>query len=191
MPVWAWFLIAAAIILIAGLIIGVTRSLTGRRRTQRLQERFGPEYERTVAETGEQGAAEKELAARERKRKKLDIVELSPAAREGYTERWRVVQSTFVDDPSGALAAADELVTHVMRDRGYPVDDFEQQASDISVDHPTVVQNYRAGHGIYRSQQHGDVGTEERRQAFVHYRGLFEELLAPHKGEEESVQAPA
>ena len=155
------------------------------------QERFGPEYERTVSEAGDQRAAEKELAARERKRGKLDIRPLSPKALEQYSIRWQAVQTAFVDNPSNAVGDADRLVTELMRERGYPVDDFEQQAADISVDHPTVVENYRAAHGIHLSQQNGDVGTERQRQAFVHYRTLFEKLLETTKDNTTSQETTA
>jgi hypothetical protein len=104
-------------------------------------------------------------------------------ARQEYASRWRTVQSAFVDDPSSALGDADRLVTEVMRTRGYPVDDFERRAADVSVDHPTVVENYRAAHAIHVAQQHGDIGTEAQRQAFVHYRALFEKLLKPDTDE--------
>src|SRR6476661_6836074 len=155
MPIWGWFFIAAIVVVaVAGLIVAT--SAARRKRTERLKEQFGPEYERTVAEACEQNAAEKELVARERKRDKLDIRPLTLAALKGY---------------------ADRLVTEVMRERGYPIDDFDQRAADISVDHPTVVENYRAAHTIHVSQQNGDVGTEKQRQAFVHYRALFEKLL--------------
>ncbi len=181
MPVWEWILIVAVVIAVAiGLVAWI--SANKRKRTQRLQQRFGPEYERTVSETGEQRAAEKELAARERKRDKLDIRPLSSAALETFSGRWRAVQTAFVDSPSSALGDADRLVTEVMRERGYPVDDFDQRASDISVDHPTVVEDYRAAHDIFELQHHGAVGTEEQRQAFVHYRGLFAKLLDPGDG---------
>jgi hypothetical protein len=182
MPVWMWIVIAAmvvvaAVVLLAAVVVG------RRRRTERLKQRFGPEYERTVSLAGERKAAEKELAERERTRDKLDIVALPPTARQEYATRWRTVQSAFVDDPSSALGDADRLVTEVMRVRGYPVDDFDRRAADISVDHPTVVENYRAAHAIHVAQQHGDIGTEAQRQAFVHCRALFEKLLEPDTDE--------
>jgi hypothetical protein len=188
MPVWGWFFAAAAIIIIVALAIMVTRLAISRNRTQRLKERFGPEYERTVGDVGEQRAAEKELAARERKRAKLDIVALAPDVRERYADTWRTVQTAFVDDPSNAIGEADRLVTQVMRDRGYPIDDFDQRAADVSVDHPTVVENYRAAHSIYLTQEHGDVSTEDQREAFVHYRALFEKLLEPDKKLETDIE---
>lgn len=178
MPVWVWIVIAAMVV-IAVVVLVAALAVGRRKRTERLKQRFGPEYERTVAATGEQGAAEKELAERERQRDKLDIRVLAPAARQGFADRWRSVQTAFVDNPSSALGDADRLVTEVMRERGYPVDDFDQRAADISVDHPTIVENYRAAHAIEQSQRNGDVGTEAQRQAFVHYRALFEKLLTP------------
>ncbi|PBC39782.1 hypothetical protein CJ179_31900 [Rhodococcus sp. ACS1] len=184
MPVWGWILIAVLVV-IAVLAIFASRSISSRKRTERLKGRFGPEYERTVGEAGDQGAAEKELAARERKREKLDIVPLPPEARAKYTDSWRTVQIEFVDNPSSAVAAADRLVIHVMRERGYPIDDFDQRAADISVDHPKVVENYRTAHGIYLAQEQGDIGTEQQREAFVHYRELFEKLLETDESKDE------
>ena len=179
MPVWGWILIAAAVIVVAFALVFVMRS-ANRRRTDRLKERFGPEYERTVSQLGGQRAAEKELASRERKRQKLDIVPLSPGAREKYAATWRQVQTAFVDDPPAAVGDADRLVAQVMRGRGYPIDDFDQRAADISVDHPHVAENYRTAHMIYLSQEKANIGTEAQREAFVHYRGLFDELLEPN-----------
>lgn len=191
MPVWGWVLIAAAIVVIAAVAILVTRSANSRKRTERLKERFGPEYERTVGEAGEQSGAEDELAARERKRDKLDIIPLLPGAREKYADSWRTVQTAFVDNPSSAVGDADRLVTQVMRDRGYPIDDFDQRAADISVDHPKVVENYRTAHSIYLLQEEGDVGTEDQREAFVHYRALFEKLLETDKDKDNPKEARA
>jgi hypothetical protein len=124
MPVWGWILIAAMVIVvvIAGVLV-MAMPASRRKRTERLKQKFGPEYERTVSEAGEQQAAEKELVAREHKRDKLDIHPLTAGAREGYAHRWRTVQTAFVDHPSSAVGDADRLVTEVMRERGYPVDD--------------------------------------------------------------------
>jgi hypothetical protein len=191
MPVWGWILIVGAVVVVAVLLV-MASSVNRRKNTDRLKDRFGPEYERVVAETGEQKAAEKELVARERKRKKLDIHPLTAASLDGYVIRWRAVQTAFVDHPASAVGEADLLVTEVMRERGYPVDDdFEQQAADISVDHPTVVENYRAAHDINLSQQKGDVGTEQQRQAFVHFRALFDKLLETDKDTNKSQEASA
>ena len=174
MSEWAWVLIAVLVVLVVAV---VAWSLSRRRRSARLKEHFGPEYERTVGELGQQRAAEAELVAREKKRKKLDIVDLSPEARQEHAATWQKVQTEFVDDPSDAVGRAERLVTRVMRERGYPIDDFDQRAADISVDHPDIVDNYRRAHAIYRSQHNGNIGTEDARQAFVHYRALFDRLL--------------
>jgi hypothetical protein len=175
MPTWVWIIIVlAAAILIAG---AVAAYVARQRQTEQLRERFGPEYDRAVSDSGEQRAAEKELAERERKREQIDIVPLAPEARDKYAGSWRDVQTRFVDDPPGAVDDADRLVTDVMRERGYPVEDFDQRAADISVDHPEVVENYRAAHSIYLQRQDNGAGTEDLRQAFVHYRALFDELL--------------
>lgn len=191
MPVWEWILIAAAVVIVVAAVIVVVSRMSSRRNTARLKDHYGREYERLVSETGGQKAAENELAARERKRDKLDIVPLTPSALADFTTRWHQVQIAFVDDPAGAVGAADRLVIEVMRQRGYPVEDFDERAADISVDHPQIVENYRAAHGIQLSQQRGDVGTDQLRQAFVHYRVLFEKLLNTTKGEDTSQEAMA
>jgi hypothetical protein len=177
MPVWSWFFIAAGVIFAVTLVMVGVLSLTGRKRTERLKKQFGPEYERVIDEAGDQRAGEEELVARERKRQELHIVALSPEAHAMYAEHWRTVQAAFVDDPSGAVSDADRLVTQVTHERGYPIDDFDQRASDISVDHPDIVEHYRTAHALYLAQEKGDIGTEAQRQALVHYRALFEQLL--------------
>jgi hypothetical protein len=189
MPVWGWILVAVAAAVVIFAVAIVIANKTTRRKTERLKQRFGPEYERTVIAADDEKAAEKELTERERKREKLDIRPLTPAALDGYVNRWRVVQTAFVDHPSSAVGEADLLVTEVMRERGYPVDDFDRQAADISVDHPTVVENYRAAHDINLSQQRGEVGTEQQRQAFVHYRALFAKLLETEKDTSQEASA--
>jgi len=150
---------------------------TRNRRTEHLQERFGPEYERTLAETHDQRTAERELAQRAERVDHLNIRPLTPAERDRYVERWRSTQARFVDDPTGATEDADELVGEVMAERGYPVGDSEQRAADVSVQHPRVVEHYRAAHAIAVQNTRGDADTEELRQALVHYRALFEDLL--------------
>jgi hypothetical protein len=175
------------VVIVVALAMLVARSVSRRKRTERLKNHFGPEYDRAVGESGEQGTAEKELVARERNRQKLDIVVLTPESRAKYAEHWRTVQTAFVDNPSRAVGDADRLVTEVMRERGYPVDDFDQRAADISVDHPNVVEHYRAAHIIHLAQEKGDIGTEAQREAFVHYRALFEKLLeTEHKTEKDT-----
>jgi hypothetical protein len=166
-----------AIIIVVVILVVAAFVLGQQRRSQRLRDRFGPEYQRTVARTGDRRAGEAQLAEREQRRGKFSIVELEPSARSRYADAWRSTQGKFVDDPVAATREADELVTHVMRDRGYPVDDFEQQADDISVDHPRVAENYRAAHAVSRANANGLASTDDLRPAFVHYRSLFEELL--------------
>jgi hypothetical protein len=169
-------LIAIIVVVVIAVLLGVL--LTRRRKSQGLQERFGPEYERTVTRTGDRRSAESELAEREHRRREFDIVALDPTTQTRYQQEWRTTQAKFVDDPAGATREADGLVAQVMRDRGYPVeDDFERQAADISVDHPDVAENYRAAHALFRVNEQGLASTDDLRQAFVHYRSLFSELL--------------
>jgi len=177
-----WVLVAiVAIALIAGAV-----ALMRQRRSQQLREGFGPEYERTIAETGDRRAAESELAERRARREKIEVRELDPDSRDRYAERWRVAQRAFVDQPAGAVAEADRLVAEVMHERGYPVEqDFERRAADISVDHPVVVENYRAAHAISTRAGRDEASTEDLRQALVHFRALFAELLG---GDEHQAQ---
>lgn len=173
MDVIVWVLIIAAVVI----ILVIAALFAARRRRERLQERFGPEYDRQVDVSGNRRAAESELAAREKRRSKLEIRPLDPEARDRYLVSWREVQARFVDSPETAVGEADQLVADVMRERGYPVEDFEQREADISVDHPQVASEYRAAHGISMAQQHGQASTEDLRQALIHFRSLFDELL--------------
>jgi hypothetical protein len=178
MPAWIWILVAIVIIAVVAAIVATAA------KRRRMQSRFGPEYDRAVAETGSRRRATSELSQREKRRQELSIVPLSTAARERYAERWQMVQARFVDQPKGAVTEADGLVTMVMQERGYPVENFEQRSSDVSVDHPQVVDDYRAAHGISLANQQGKASTEDLRQAMVHYRSLFDELLGqgqPHR----------
>ena len=174
MPVWVWVLIAIGVVVVLGV---VTWNALARRRTSRLQDRFGPEYDRMVGTAENKREAESDLAARQERRGQLDIRPLSQAARARYIENWQVVQAQFVDDPSVAVASADSLIQSVMSERGYPVEDFEQRAADVSVDHPQVVENYRDGHRLAEASKGGTGSTESLRQAMRHYRVLFEELV--------------
>ena len=146
-------------------------------QSQKLQQRFGPEYGRTVDRLGSQTKAEAELRARERRVEKFNIVPLAPAEAARFRQAWNVLQSHFVDDPKGAVVQADALVRELMLKRGFPMDDFERRAADISVDHPVVVENYRAAQGIAERAARGEADTEELRNAVVHYRAIFNELL--------------
>ncbi len=186
MSEWLWIVIA--VVAVVGLAI-LGWSISRSRRSARLKEHFGPEYERTVGEVGEQRAAEAELLKREKKRRKFDVVELSIEAREEHAATWHRVQAEFVDAPSDAVGRAERLVTRVMRERGYPIDDFEHRAADISVDHPDIVENYRNAHAIYQSHHNGQIETEAARQAFVHYRALFDRLLGTDSGAETHISA--
>lgn len=174
MPTWAWILIAIAALAVIAL---VAWNALRARRTRTLREGFGPEYDRTVADAPSKREAEADLAERQKRREQLDVKPLSPDARERYAESWRLTQARFVDDPGGAIAEADVLIRQVMRERGYPVEDFDQRAADVSVDHPDVVNNYRAAHGISIAHERDKASTEDLRQAMVHYRSLFDELL--------------
>jgi hypothetical protein len=172
MDAWVWVVIVAVVV-----VALIAYFMAQRRRSESLKERFGPEYERTVSSAGKRRAGESELAEREERREALDIRPLSSEARERYLVSWRETQERFVDTPSEAVGQADRLVQQVMQERGYPVENFEQRSSDISVDHPEVVQDYRAAHGISLANDHGEASTEDLRQAMVHYRSLFEELV--------------
>ncbi|HEY9286968.1 MAG TPA: hypothetical protein VIT43_02985, partial [Candidatus Dormibacteraeota bacterium] len=140
-----------------------------------LKSRFGPEYDRVAEQTGSKWRADSELTSRQQRRQKLDIRPLEPQRRERYTQEWRQVQADFVDQPYEAVARADTLVTQVMRERGYPMENFDQHANDLSVDYPELTDNYRNAHAIATRQK--SASTEELRQAMLHYRNLFDELL--------------
>jgi hypothetical protein len=172
MDTWVWIVIAAAAVVVV--LLAIWALAARKRRTGQLREGFGPEYDRTVEDMGSRRQAESELADREKRREELDIRPLAPGARDRFADRWRAVQERFVDDPGAALREAHILVVEVMKERGYPTEDFEQRAADVSVDHPEVVQNYRAAHEI---TERSDADTEEQRQGLVHYRSLFDELL--------------
>ena len=147
------------------------------RQTAALQDRFGPEYDHALAENRDQRQAERELKEREERVDHLNIRPLEREERDRFAERWRAVQARFVDDPNGATQDGDELVGELMATRGYPIGDFEQRAADVSVHHPRVVEHYRAAHTIAVRSSRGDADTEQLRQALVHYRALFEDLL--------------
>ena len=166
------------IVLVALVLLGVVLWLAMmRRRSEQLREVYGPEYDRTVEESEDRRAAESELLERQKRVEEFDIRPLDPAERTRFAGRWSAVQSRFVDDPKSALGEADELVTEVMSERGYPMEDFDRRAADVSVSHPRVVEDYRAAHGISERVGSNDATTEDMRQALVHYRALFSDLL--------------
>ena len=152
MDTWVWIVIAAVAAIV---FLAVIWSATRARRTQSLQDRFGREYDRTVEHVGDQRDAERELREREKRHEQLNLRPLSPPQRQRYVDEWQVTQGRFVDDPSGAVAEADRLVQRVMKDRGYPVDDFEQRVADISVEHPELVEKYRTAHGVAQASERG------------------------------------
>ena len=175
-----WLVIAAVIVALA--IGAFAWMYAQRQRRERLRTHFGPEYDRTVREVGSAAKAEAVLADRAQRVKEMKIHPLSHEQAEAFDREWRRVQALFVDDPNGAVAAADRLVTEVMTARGYPIEDFDTRAADLSVQHPRVVDNYRIARGLATRRARGEAGTEELRQAVVNYRALFDDLLATDKG---------
>ena len=168
--------VAAAVTLIFAVIAWLfVRKRRG--TTAGLRQKFGPEYDRAVLTHGSERKAEAKLADREKRIEKLDIRDLDSMEHERYSKQWQAVQSRFVDSPKGAVAEADDLVSAVMKARGYPVSDFDQRAADISVDHPRVVENYRSAHEIALRIGKDAAITEDLRTAMIHYRSLFEELV--------------
>ena len=165
------------LVVVAAFVAVAVLAVWQMRRTRTLRQRFGPEYDRAVSETGGRRRAESELTERQKRRGEFDIRPLKPAEFDQFSAAWRDTQARFVDDPNESIKDADVLVQEVMAARGYPVEDFEQRSADVSVDHPNVVENYRAAHGISHASQHGHATTEDLRQAMMHYRSLFEELL--------------
>jgi hypothetical protein len=176
MATWIWILIAVIVIAI---LAAAGMAAARQRRTAALRARFGPEYDQAVRERGDKRAAENELLGRQHEREKLDIRPLPEPDRVVFAAEWSDVQESFVDRPSDAVIAADLLVSRVMEARGYPMGDFEAQASLVSVDHPGVVANYRAARDLCEQARAGEAGTEDLREALLRYRSLFSELLEP------------
>ena len=168
-------LVAAVIVIVAVVAWLYVRKRRG--TTAGLRQKFGPEYDRAVLTHGSERKAEAKLAEREKRIEKLNIRDLDSIEHERYSKRWQAVQSRFVDSPKGAVAEADDLVSSVMKTRGYPVSEFDQRAADISVDHPRVVENYRSAHEIALRVGKDQATTEDLRTAMIHYRSLFEELV--------------
>ena len=161
------------IVLLLGLAVW---AYTTRRRRVNLRERFGPEYERTVAAVGP-ARAETVLRERAERVSRFNVRKLTKDQADAFAREWRRIQARFVDDPDGAVGEADQLVIQVMTARGYPLEDFDRRADDVSVDHPVVVQNYRTARALALRRERGEASTEEMRQALVNYRALFDELL--------------
>ena len=171
-PILTIVLIVVVLAIIAVAVYGVQ---AGRRR--KLQSTFGPEYDRVVADTGNRTEAEKELRDREKRHADLELKPLSAQSTARYSAAWEEVQIQFVDNPSEAVATADELVTKLIGERGYPTGDYDDQVSNLSVEHASTLQHYRDAHEISRRSNEGTASTEDLRQALVHYRSLFADLL--------------
>ncbi|MGB6454262.1 MAG: hypothetical protein WBH47_07195 [Streptosporangiaceae bacterium] len=167
----------AVLIVVVLLVVAALAALGVSTRRRRLQRQFGPEYDLAVSQQNSKLRAEAELADRQRRVRKLDIRPLSDAARRQYSADWMVTQESFVDSPESAVAGAYALVTHVMKEAGYPVEDDEQAIADLSVEHAETVGHYRAAQQITTNAAAGNVDTEDLRQALIHYRALFSELL--------------
>jgi hypothetical protein len=179
-----WIILAAAVVI--GLV-AIGAWFYRKKQSHRLQEHFGPEYDRTVNELGSRTKGESDLMAREKRVGRLEILPLAPPEAARFTEAWRALQSRFVDNPKGVVVEAEQLVRELMEKRGYPMGDFERRAGDISVDHPDVVANYRSAQAIAVRDQQGSADTEELRKAVVYYRALFDELLEIREPRQEIV----
>jgi hypothetical protein len=171
-PTLTIVLIVVVLVIIAAIVYGVQAS-----RRKRLQSTFGPEYDRAVADTGSRAEAEKELRERERRHAELELKPLSLESQAKYAADWEEVQIQFVDNPSEAVGTADELVTRLIAERGYPTHDYADRLADLSVEHANTLQNYRDAHEISDRSRAGEASTEDLRQALVHYRSLFADLL--------------
>jgi hypothetical protein len=179
------WIIAAGVVIVAVLAFATWLFSQRRRQSARLQQRFGPEYDRTVSELGGRTQAEAELKAREQRVERLSITPLAPAEATRFSQAWNALQGRFVDNPKGVVVQADQLVRELMVKRGYPMGDFERRATDISVDHPAVVEHYRAAQAIAARDERGEADTEELRKAVVHYRVLFDEMLEIREAKQE------
>lgn len=178
------------LVAIVFLVIGVALAMAFNRvqQTKRLKERFGPEYERMMNEAGDKRQTERELAARLARVESLNIRPLTAEETKQFTRDWEQTQAEFVDGPLAAVQKADRLIREVMSTRGYPMDDFEQRAADISVNYPDLVTNYRELHAIAKKSNKEKISTEEMRQAMVHGRALFHELVQPETTTEEPIE---
>jgi hypothetical protein len=172
-------LVIAAIVILGGVALW---AYLARQRTERLRQRFGPEYERAIQTARTPAEAEAMLHNRASRVDRFKLHPLSPEQAEAFSDQWRRLQARFVDDPDGAVTEADTLVAQVMTARGYPPEDFDRRAEDVSVDHPNVAANYRTARTLLERRQRGEAGTEELRRAVVNYRALFDDLLETRAG---------
>jgi hypothetical protein len=175
-------IVILVVIIVALVAVGGALYLR-QKRSERLREDFGPEYEREVASAPSRTEGAKELQARQKRHRTLDVRPLEREERSGFRESWERVQNEFVDSPGDAVREADRLVIAIMRKRGYPTDDFDQRAADVSVDHPDVVEHYREAHRIAVIHERGDADTEDLRQAAIAYRSLVVALLDDDRSE--------
>jgi hypothetical protein len=176
-----WIIVGVAVFALIVLAVVVVTRKRAQLRSATLRRQFGPEYDRAVVEYGNTTRAERELEARAGRVERFHFRDLTDAERGRFGQAWSDLQSRFVDDPDGAAVGANQLINEVMRARGYPVEDFEHQAADLSVDHADVVEHYRAAQALTHSKNEGALHTEDLRQAIVHYRALFADLLeSPH-----------
>jgi FtsZ-interacting cell division protein ZipA len=173
-------IVIAIVVIVAIVVVGY--QMVRRRRTEQLRQQYGPEYERALDQADSQRAAESELRDRSKRHEELELRSLDSSEREDFQRRWSDVQGQFVDDPSRAVRNADRLVVDVMSARGYPVDDFEQRADDLSVHHAEVTQRYREARRIAQANEDGNADTEDLRQAVTSYRSLIQALLADDNG---------
>jgi hypothetical protein len=179
--------IVVGVILVAVVALALSLIAGKRRQSHRLQQRFGSEYGRTVNALGSEKKAESDLKAREKRVERLTLRPLLPAETARFRRAWVALQGHFVDNPKGVVAQADQLVRELMLQRGYPMGDFERRSADISVDHPTIVVSYRAAQAIAVRNERSLADTEELRQAVVHYRALFDELIEIRESKQEAV----
>lgn len=174
MSTGATIVLIVAVVIVLGLVAWIGRAQL---RSKQLRQRFGPEYDRAIEDGKDRRTVERELLERQKRHAQLDIRPLDPAARERYTQQWQQIQAKFVDDPHSAVEEADQLVTSVIRDRGYPTESHEQQLADLSVKHGPAVGHYRDAHDLIGRNGDGRVSTEELREALVHYRAMFDDLV--------------
>lgn len=173
----ATVVVVVVVVIVLAALAGAGFVIVRRRRSQQLQQQFGPEYDAVLHDSESRGEAESTLAARKKRHDSLELRSLDESTRQKHRDDWQRIQGSFVDDPGGAVEHADSLVTSIMRDRGYPLDDFDQRAADISVEHPRVVENYREARRVHDAQRAGSAGTEDLRGAVTAYRNLVEALL--------------
>lgn len=178
--------VIGSLVVVGAIIAIVLAVVLPRQRSRKLREEFGPEYDRTVGRFGDRSRAEADLKARKERVSGLRLRSLSEEERAGFITQWKRIQARFVDEPSASIQEANMMVADVMRARGYPIRDFDTQASDLSVNYPALAENYRSAHAIFVRSEQGHASTEELRQAVVFYRGVFSELL-----EDESIRRAA